>query len=32
MLMHLAPPKREEALAEHVEIKTKRLRAHGDKC
>ncbi len=33
MLMHPAPPKREEELAEHVEMwqdKTRRLEAHGD--
>ena len=33
MLMHPSPPKREEELAEHVEIwqdKTRRLEAHGE--
>ncbi len=33
MLMHPAPPKREEELAEHVEMwqgKMRRLEAHGD--
>ena len=33
MLMHPAPPKREEELAEHVDMrqdKMRRLEAHGD--
>ncbi len=35
MLMHPTPPKREEELAEHVEMwqdKMRRLAAHGEEC